>query len=77
MYYMSMYVVTSNILTNSTRQTTYNVEFLYEIGYLKVNKYIFTNLLFILFLPDCKKNLLSETFPVFTPYFFLLQGVNL
>lgn len=31
MYYMSMYVVTSNILTNSTRQTTYNVEFLYEI----------------------------------------------
>ena len=31
MYYMSMYVVTSNILTNSTRQTIYNVEFLYEI----------------------------------------------
>ena len=31
MYYMPMYVVTSNILTNSTRQTIYNVEFLYEI----------------------------------------------
>ena len=31
MYDMSMYVVTSKILTNSTRQTTYDVEFLYEI----------------------------------------------